>query len=148
MDIERCNEWQRDGYVISTNDSRLDLLLIHEFLATQSYWAQGRQLATVQRALRGSLNFGVYSESTQIAFARVVSDFATFAWLADVFVLPEYRGRGISKWLVEVIMSHPELQGLRRWVLATRDAHDLYRRFGFKELDDPGRWMERSNPAA
>jgi GNAT superfamily N-acetyltransferase len=142
------NEWQRDGYVISTNDSRLDLLLIHEFLATQSYWAQGRQLATVQRALRGSLNFGVYSESTQIAFARVVSDFATFAWLADVFVLPEYRGRGISKWLVEVIMSHPELQGLRRWVLATRDAHDLYRRFGFKELDDPGRWMERSNPAA
>lgn len=142
------NEWQRNGYVISTDDSRLDLPLIHEFLATQSYWAQGRQLATVQRALRGSLNFGVYSGSTQVAFARVVSDFATFAWLADVFVLPEYRGRGISKWLVEVIMSHPELQGLRRWVLATRDAHDLYRRFGFKELDDPGRWMERSDPAA
>lgn len=136
-------EWQRGEYTISTNNDRLSIQLIHDFISNQSYWGQGRRIETVQRALENSLNFGLYKKNQQIGFARVVTDYCTFAWLADVFVIDEYRGQGLSKWLMEVIMNHPQLAGMRRWVLATRDAHGLYKQFGFVEMLQPERWMER-----
>ena len=146
MTEAREREWKRGEYTISTDNNRLDIRIIHDFISNQSYWAQGRPIQTVQRSLDNSLNFGLYKNNQQIGFARVVTDYATFAWIADVFVLPEYRGQGLSKWLVEVILSHPELQGFRRWVLATKDAHNLYARFGFIPLHRPERWMERPDP--
>jgi GNAT superfamily N-acetyltransferase len=138
-----ARQWQQGDYTISTDNQRLDISVIHEFISKQSYWGQGRKIEVVQRALENSCNFGVYKEDKQIGFARVVTDYATFAWVADVFVLNEHRGQGLSKWLMEVILSHPELQGFRRWVLATKDAHSLYVRFGFIPLHRPERWMER-----
>lgn len=146
MTEAREREWQRGEYTISTDNKRLDIRSIHDFISNQSYWAQGRAIETLQRALDHSLNFGLYKNNRQIAFARVVTDYATFAWVADVFVLSEHRGLGLSKWLMEVILSHPELQGFRRWVLATKDAHGLYARFGFIPLHRPERWMERPDP--
>lgn len=139
-------EWRRGDYTISTNNEHLDLAIIHNFISTQSYWGRGRRADTVKRALDHSLNFGVFNNNQQIGFARVVTDFATFAWVADVFIIEEHRRKGLAKWLMESILSHPELQGFRRWVLATKDAHELYRRFGFKELKRPERWMERPDP--
>ena len=109
-------------------------------------WASGRPLDVVQRSIENSLAFGVYKENHQVGFARVVTDYATFAWVADVFVLTEHRGRGLSKWLMEVMLSHRRLQGFRRWVLATKDAHELYARFGFIPMHRPERWMERPDP--
>ncbi len=141
-----AREWQRDEYTISTDQARLNIPLIHDFISNHSYWGQGRKIEIVQRAIDHSLNFGLYNNSQQVGFARVVTDYCTFAWLADVFVLPEHRGQGLSKWLMEVITSHPELQGFRRWVLATKDAHSLYARFGFIALHRPERWMERPDP--
>ena len=138
-------EWNRQDFVISTDRDRLDVEFIHRFLSTNAYWALGRTLETVMRSLENSLNFGLYTEDKQIGFARVVTDYATFAWLADVFVIPEYRGKELGKWLIETITSVPELKGLRRWLLATRDAHELYRQFGFNNLKEPERWMERRN---
>jgi GNAT superfamily N-acetyltransferase len=142
-----ANEWQRDDYVISDDPARLDIATIHRFLSTESYWAQGRAIETVQLSVANSLPFGLYRGAKQIGFARVVTDYATFAWVADVFVVGEFRGRGLAKWLMEVILAHPQLQGFRRWVLATKDAHELYRRFGFRELRRPERWLERPDPA-
>jgi len=138
--------WRRDEFEISDDRSRLDLNVIHHFLSKESYWASGRALETVERSIVNSLPFGIYKDGALVGFARVLTDFATFAWIADVFVLNEYRGRGLSKWLMEVIMEHPDLQGFRRWVLATKDAHELYRKFGFNELKRPERWMERPDP--
>jgi GNAT superfamily N-acetyltransferase len=136
--------WRRDGYLISTDASMLDLEVIHGFLS-RSYWAAGVPENVVRRSIENSLCFGVYRGEEQAGFARVVTDRATFAYLADVFVLEEHSGQGIGKWLVEVILSHPDLQGLRRWMLATRDAHDLYRRYAFTELARPGIFMERKD---
>lgn len=141
-----ANEWHRGEYTISDDRARLDIKLIQKFLSTESYWAAGRSVERVQRSVDNSLSFGVYRGDEQIGFARVVTDYATFAWLADVFVLEDSRGRGLAKWLVEVIIAHPQLQGFRRWVLATKDAHELYRRYGFRELHRPERWMERPDP--
>ena len=138
-----AEEFTRGEFTISTDRARLDLEAIHRFLSTESYWAAGRSIETVRRSIENSLPFGIYRGDEQVGFARVVTDYATFAWLADVFVLSEYRGRGLAKWLVEVIMAHAELQGFRRWVLATKDAHGLYAQFGFAELKRPERWMER-----
>ena len=138
--------WERGDYSISTDRARLDVALIHDYISHQSYWGQGRTLEVVQRALDNSLNFGIYNDSQFVGFGRVVTDYATFAWIADVFVMEEHRGRGLSKWLMEVMLAHPQLQGFRRWVLATRDAHDLYARFGFIPLHRPERWMERPDP--
>lgn len=140
------SEWRKDEHTISTERSRLDIELIHRYLSTESYWASGRSLEVVKRSIENSLPFGIYKDGRQVGFARVVTDYATFAWLADVFVLEEERGRGLGKWLVEVIISHPDLQGFRRWVLATKDAHELYRRFGFDALKRPERFMERPDP--
>jgi GNAT superfamily N-acetyltransferase len=142
----RESEWQRGEYIISTDNKRLDLAVIHNFISNQSYWGLGRKLETVRRAVDYSLNFGVFKDHQQIGFARVVTDFATFAWVADVFILEEHRGQGLAKWLMETILAHPELQGFRRWVLATKDAQELYRKFGFMELKRPERWMERPDP--
>lgn len=138
--------WERDDYLISTDRSRLDVELIHDFLSNTTYWAVGRQLEVVQRSIENSLPFGIYKGNSQVGFARIVTDYATFAWVADVFVLPEHRGRGLSKWLMEIILTHPQLQGFRRWVLATKDAHSLYAQFGFIPLHRPERWMERPGP--
>jgi GNAT superfamily N-acetyltransferase len=140
-------EWQRGNYVISTDITRLDVSFIYDFLSNDSYWAQGRSLELVKRSVENSLNFGLFDGDSQIGFARVVTDYATFAWLADVFVVDEHRGEGLGRWLIEVVTSHPQLQGFRRWVLATLDAHELYRKFGFNELSQPARWMERYDNA-
>jgi GNAT superfamily N-acetyltransferase len=138
--------WHRDDYSISTDRSRLDINLIHNYLSEESYWATGRPREVVARSIENSLPFGIYKGGEQVGFARVVTDYATFAWVADVFVLPEHRGRGLSKWLMEVILAHPQLQGFRRWVLSTRDAQGLYERFGFMPQKRPERWMERFDP--
>lgn len=139
-------EWRRGEYTISTDNERLDLAIIHDFISNHSYWGRGRRIKTVQRSLDHSLNFGIFKKDQQVGFARVVTDFATFAWIADVFILEGHRGQGLAKWLMKSILSHPELQGFRGWVLATRDAHELYRKFGFRELRRPERWLERPDP--
>ncbi|HEX8217637.1 MAG TPA: GNAT family N-acetyltransferase [Chloroflexia bacterium] len=137
------HEWHRDGYTISTDPQRLDLEVIHGFLANDSYWAQGRSVETIRRSIEHSLAFGVYEGERQVGFCRVITDYATFAWLADVFVVEAYRGRGLAVWLVETVISHPELQGLKRWLLATKDAHGLYAKYGFEPLPEVDRWMTR-----
>jgi len=139
-------EWRRDGYTISTDPALLDIGMIHDFLARRSYWAQEIPLDVVQRSIEHSLCFGLYAAASQVGLARVVTDYAVFAYLGDVFVLEEHRGRGLGTWLVETAVSYPELQGVRRWDLATNDAHELYRRFGFVEAN-PTRVMERLDPA-
>ena len=121
------------------------MLMVHEVL-TSSYWAKGIPLETVQESIENSISFGVYHDQQLVGFARVISDRATFAYLADVFILPSHRGRGLSRWLMECIVSHPDLQGLRRWMLATQDAHGLYAKFGFTPLKSPESWMEIHRP--
>jgi GNAT superfamily N-acetyltransferase len=133
---------------ISTDKTLLDIDAVHDFLANESYWAKTRSPEQTRTAIENSLCFGLYDGGRQIGFARVVSDFATFAYIGDVYVLEEYRGRGLSKWLMRTIVEHPQLQGLRRWVLATRDAHGLYEQFEFAALRHPERWMERTAPDA
>ena len=140
--------WRRGDYVVDTDPGRLDVDAIHGFL-TEAYWCRGIPRETVGRSLAGSLNFGLYHGGEDLAgFGRVVSDRATFAWIGDVFVLPEHRGRGLGVWLVACMLAPPELQGLRRWILATDDAHGLYRRFGFTELADPGAFLTKHDPDA
>lgn len=134
-------------YTISTDPARLDLDAIYAYLS-RSYWAQGRSRDAVQQSLARSLCFGVYHGDTQVGLARVISDAATFAYLCDVYILEEYQGQGLGKWLMSVVSAHPELRDLRRFMLATRDAHGLYRQFGFTELAVPEIWMEKSQPAA
>ena len=138
-------EWQRGEYLISTDRSRLNLGIIHDFLST-SYWAAGVPEDVVRRSVENSLVFGVYRGEEQVGFARVVTDYATFAYLADVFVLEAHRGRGVGKWLIEVVLSHPDLRGLRRWMLATGYAHELYRKYGFAELARAEIFMEIHSP--
>ena len=135
---------QRGDYTLSTDPARLDLARIHDYLSRESYWAQGRPFEVVQRSVEHSLNFGIYHGDELAAFARVVTDRATFAWLCDVFVLEAHRGRGLGKWLVECVVAHPDLQGLKLFLLATRDAHELYRRYaGFETVMTPDRLMVR-----
>ena len=139
------HEWRRGEYSISTDKGRLNVALIHGFL-TMSYWAAGVPMEVVKRSIEHSLAFGVFKEDQQVGFARIITDYATFAYLGDVFILEPFRGRGLSKWLMEVIVGHPDLQGLRRWVLLTRDAHGLYRQVGFTEPSRPERYMELHFP--
>ena len=133
---------------ISSEKDRLDVEMIHRFLAEESYWAKTRTLEQTRIAIEHSLCYGAYHDGRQIAFARVVSDQATFAYVGDVFVLDEFRGQGIGKRLMEAIVADPRLQNLRRWVLATRDAHGLYEQFEFSGLRHPERWMEKTAPDA
>jgi len=141
----RLPEQHRDGFTVSTDPARLDLDAIHAFLAT-AYWCEGIPRETVARALANSLCFGLYEGPRQIGLARMVTDRATFAYLCDVYVLPELRGKGLGTWLMECVVAHPDLQGLRRISLVTRDAHELYRPFGFAEIKSPERHMESVRP--
>lgn len=133
-------------YSISTDKSKLDIAYIHNFVSTQSYWAQGIPLSFVERSVQNSFCFGVYHQQRQVGFARVVTDYATFGYLADVFIDPDYRGKGLSKKLMAFIFSREELKNLRRMILLTRDAHTLYSQYGFKSLASPDRFMELHRP--
>ena len=144
--MERMNDsrsFRRGAYEISTERARLDLAVIHRWLEQSSYWAAGIPLPTLRRAIQNSLPFGVYHEGALVGFARVITDYATFAYVGDVFVLEEHRGKGLSKWLMEVIAEDSRLAGFRRWMLATRDAHGLYAQSGFVPLSAASRWMEK-----
>ena len=136
----------KDQFCISTDKERLDVDAIHEFLSTKAYWCLNIPRHKVQTAIQHSLCFGVYKNQQQIGFARIITDFATIAYLGDVYILEEYRGLGLSKWLMETVMKYPDLQELRRWILLTGDAHDLYRKFGWTELNDSTKWMELHDP--
>lgn len=138
-------EWTKDEFLITTDKRKIDALYIHQFLS-RSYWAEGIPLETVEHSIEGSLCFSVVYLNHQVGFARVVTDEATFAYLADVFIDENFRGKGLSRWLMEVIMSYPALQGLRRFMLATRDAHGLYAKFGFEPLTHVDRWMQIHHP--
>lgn len=138
-------EHHRDGLTVSTDPARLDLDAIHAFLVT-AYWCEGIPRETVARALSNSLGFGLYEGPRQIGLARMVTDRSTFAYLCDVYVLPELRGRGLGRWLMECVLAHPDLQGLRRIFLVTRDAQELYRPFGFTEIQSSGQHMEIARP--
>jgi N-acetylglutamate synthase-like GNAT family acetyltransferase len=135
-------EFKKDIFTISDDPTHLDIDAICDFLS-RSYWADKRSRATIERSMRHSLNFGVYAGKRQIGFARLVTDYAVFAYLCDVFIHEQYRGQALGKWLMESILAHPELQSLRRWSLVTHDAHGLYAQFGFTELYDPALWMEK-----
>ena len=139
-------EYRRGAYVISTDVARVDLDVVCGFLG-RSYWAQGISRETVARSIEHSLNFVLLCDDRQAGFARVITDYATFAYLADVFVLEEHRGKKLSIWLMETVMAHPRLQGLRVWRLATKDAHSLYEKVGFRALGHPERMMEIVDPA-
>jgi GNAT superfamily N-acetyltransferase len=139
-------ELREGDVVVSCDAGKLEVDRIHAFL-TASYWAEGVSRETVGRSIENSIPFGLYVSGTQVGFARVISDRASYAYLADVYVEEEHRGKGLSKLLMRAVMGHPELQGMRRWLLGTRDAHGLYRQFGFTELQRPERWMEKADPA-
>ena len=137
-------EWTRGEFVISTDRERLDLDVIHKFLSEEAYWSPGVPRERVERSIENSICFGLYEGAEQVGFARAVTDRAAFAWLADVFVLPSHRGRGLGVWLVETVLSHPDLKTLRI-MLGTADAHSLYERYGFRAVD-ASRMMERPRP--
>lgn len=142
--MKELMEYHREQYTISTDNSRLNIDFTHDYLSNHSYWAQGRPRDVVEKAIANSLNFGVYDGETQVGFARVVTDYATFAWLCDVFIAEVYQGGGLGKWLVSTILTHPELEQLKYWILATRDAHGLYRKYGgFEQIRSPDRLMMR-----
>ncbi|HEX5836680.1 MAG TPA: GNAT family N-acetyltransferase [Anaerolineales bacterium] len=138
-------ELHRDRFTISTDPARLDIDAIVDMLS-RAYWAIGRPRERTERAIRNSLVFGVYDGERQIGVARVVTDYSIFAYLCDVFIHEEYRTNSLGKWLIQAILEHPDLAGMRRWVLVTNDAHGLYRQYGFTSLDDPGEWMQNFKP--
>jgi len=141
-------DWRLGEFIVSTDRNRLQIDQIHKFLSEESYWAKERTREQTETAIKNSLPFGMYKGENQIGFARVVTDYATFAYLGDVFILEDFRGKGLSKWLMATILEHPDLQGFRRWILATADAHGLYEQFGFSGLKFPTRWMEKTAPNA
>lgn len=141
-------EWRRGEFVVSTDASKLDVDVVHRWLSAQSYWAPRIPYDVVRRSIEGSLNFGLYAENGKrtVGLARIITDYATFAYVCDVFVLDQFRGLGLGVWLMECVAAHPRLQGFRRWMLATKDAHALYVKTGFKLVTEPNRWMEKTNP--
>ena len=142
-------EVQQENYTISTDPVRLKFDVIHDFLANRSYWATGISRETLQKQMdHTTLHFGLYEGEQQIGYAQVLTNFTSFAYLGNVFVLEDYRGQGLSKWLMATILAHPELQVIRRWLLATRDAHGLYRQFGFTEITKPETMMEKFDDSA
>lgn len=138
--------FEKKGFMISTDKNLLNVDGIYDYLNNESYWAKGIPRQKLARAIENSMCFGIYLKNEQVGFARVVSDNATFAYICDVFILPGYRGIGLSKWLVQTIVKHPDLKGLRRWSLATKDAHNLYSQFGFSPISRPETWMEIFTP--
>jgi len=146
IDSEAVTEYRRGEFLVSTDPERLSLDVVHGFL-TNCYWAKGIPREVVERSIEHSLCFGIYeANGAQVGFARVISDFATIAYIGDVFVLDSHRGRGLGKWLMQCITQHPSLQNLRRWILTTRDAHGLYSQFGFTPVKSPERYMELHRP--
>jgi GNAT superfamily N-acetyltransferase len=139
-------DWSRDDYCVSDDPSRLDRAMIQRFIGEESYWAKGIPEGTMRKAIDNSLCLGLYHGESQVGFARVVTDRATFAYLCDVFVVEGHRSGGLGKWLVSCVLAHPELHGLRRFSLMTRDAQDLYRRFGFAPMQDPTHYLEIRRP--
>jgi N-acetylglutamate synthase-like GNAT family acetyltransferase len=137
--------FEKDGFTISTDKSKLNRVLIHKYLSESSYWAQGCTIDKVNKSIENSLCFGIYDRNSKMAgFARVVTDYTTFGWVCDVFVLDDYKGRGLGKWLIKTIVGLPELNEMKRLILVTRDAHELYRNYGgFQNMAAPERWMER-----
>ena len=133
--------YEKDGFLISTNKKKLQIKIIHEFL-TNSYWGKERKIEVVEKSIENSLCYGIYFKAEQVGFARVITDYATFAYLADLFILDKYRGKGLSKWLMEIILSHPDLQTVN-WILKTRDAHSLYSQYGFIVPEKPDHIMEK-----
>lgn len=138
-------EHRHGEFIVTTDPARLDIAFIHSYL-TRSYWSEGISRDIVERGIANSLCFGVYESDQQVGFARVITDYATFAYLADVFIIESHRGKGLSKFLMECIINDPRLQGFRRWILGTRDAHGLYAQYGFKPLAKPERFMEVHDP--
>lgn len=138
------NEFKKDEFIISTDKRKLDFKTIHNFL-TNCYWSNGISMKLVRKAARNSICFGVYHGKKQIGYARVITDYVRFGYLADVFIIEEYRGRGLSKRLMKTILNSPQLKDVHAWMLATKDAHGLYEKFGFKKLDEPERFMRRKN---
>lgn len=137
MDMKEAPiESRRDGFLLSTDKGRLQVDVIHHYLSSESYWAAGITRNIVEKAIAHSLCMGLYLDEKQVGFARVVTDQATFAYLADVFILPDYRGKGLARWMIATLQDHPALQGLRRWMLVTRDAHRLYESCGWSALDE------------
>ncbi len=145
-----CNKMivdtKKEGFLISTDKAKIDVTAVHHFLSTLSYWSQNIPFDIVNKSIENSLCFGVFEENKQIGFARIITDYATFAYLCDVYILPEYRGKGLSKWLMEVIMNTAELKVLRSWLLATTSAHELYKKFGWDNVKNPERLMEIKTP--
>lgn len=149
---------EKDGFIISTDKLKLDILSIHQYLSKEAYWCKHVSLEIVKMSIENSVCFGIYHNNSQnlpavrqalptgrqVGFARVITDKATFGYLADVFIINEFRGQGLSKWMMQCILSHPELQGFRSWLLGTKDAHGLYSQFGFKPLEHPERFMRYS----
>jgi GNAT superfamily N-acetyltransferase len=142
---------EQDGFIISTDKLKLDIATIHHYLSKEAYWCKNVPLEIVKTSIENSICFGIYHQEKQtlpgikqVGFARVITDKATFGYLADVFIMNDYRGRGLSKWLMQCILNHPELQGLRSLLLGTKDAHGLYSQFGFKPLEEPQRFMRYS----
>jgi len=136
----------KKGFMISTDQAFLDFEMTYKYLSEDSYWAKGIPAERLKKAIANSICFGIYQQNKQVGLARVVTDKATFAYICDVFIIEGFRGEGLSKWLVQTIVDHPELQGLRRWSLATADAHGLYSQFGFTPLSRPENWMEKFKP--
>ncbi|MCB0584215.1 MAG: GNAT family N-acetyltransferase [Phaeodactylibacter sp.] len=134
------------SYSITTDPGRFDYERIYDFISRKSYWARGIPMELMKRSIQNALSFGLFFEEEQVGFARVVTDYATFAWLGDVFIDVDHRGKGLGKWLMETVHLHPDLQGLRRWILATGNAHGLYEQFGYTPLAKPGIYMERYDP--
>ncbi|MFD1256712.1 GNAT family N-acetyltransferase [Mucilaginibacter terrae] len=144
--VNIAHNFLKKGYTISTDHSLLDVGVIYNFLENESYWAKGISLKRLQTSIDNSMCFGLYHQNNMCGFARVITDKATFAYICDVFVVKEHRGKGLSKWMIHTIKDHPELSGLRRWMLATADAHELYKQYGFRPISTPDRWMEIFTP--
>jgi GNAT superfamily N-acetyltransferase len=138
-------ETHRDSFTISTHPSRLDMDSVYDFLS-RAYWANTRPRERTEQSFANSLVFGLYEGDRQIGMARVISDFSVFAYLCDVFIHEDYRGHGLGKWLIQTVLEHPDLKHIRRWLLATDDAHGLYQQFGFEHLAEPEKWMQRLRP--
>lgn len=136
----------KDDYLLTTDKTKLDLHMIHKFLSGESHWAKNIPFDRVKKSVENSLCFGLFFNDNQVGFARVISDFSTIAYLGDLFILKEHRGKGLSRWMLEEIMNYPELRGLRRWILVTKDAHEVYQQYGWAMVARPENWLEIHDP--
>lgn len=140
--MDNSQIFRKDEFLITTDKDKMDIKEIHRYLSKESYWAKNIPFQRVEKSVENSFNFGVFKDDKQIGYAKIITDFSTIAYLGDVYILENYRGLGLSKWLMESIMSHPDLQGLRRWILLTADAHELYKKYNWTPISAPEKWME------